>query len=130
MPRLLLLARTAAFFLLAVLGARAVLNTHVVWLGTNAANHVSPGTVTVSLAGRGAPADGVAFDVPRLAPGDTAATAVDLVGRRPLARTDRQPRLGRWEPPAASSNRASSLKWGEFRSDSSCKGIHETANPG
>jgi hypothetical protein len=73
---LLLLARTAGVFLLAVLGARAVVNSHVVWLDASPAARVSPGPVAVSLPGA---AEGVTLDTPGLVPGETAAAAVDLV---------------------------------------------------
>lgn len=76
MTALLRLALTAAFSFLAVLAGGTVLNRDAIWLDT--ADHVSPGAVTVSLAAPES-ADRMTFDAPALAPGDTAATPIDLV---------------------------------------------------
>ncbi len=76
------MARIAAAFSLvavAVGGARAALNTHVIWPDTSAAGHVPPGTVTVSLAAPADSSDGATFNASALVPGTTVATAIDLV---------------------------------------------------
>lgn len=81
MLRLLPPARTACLLLLAVFGVRAVVTTPVVRLDADPAGRRSPGPVTVSLAAPGGTTDGVSFDTPGLAPGDTVALRVDLVMR-------------------------------------------------
>jgi hypothetical protein len=78
MMRLLLLGRAAALSLLVLLGGRAALNSDLIRLETSSANHVSDGRMTVSLAAPGTAAD-VTLDSPGLVPGETEATAVDLV---------------------------------------------------
>ena len=79
---MLRLAPHAFCFLLAILGATILLHPDVVRFETASA---SPARITVRAAGPGSP--GVAFDIPPLAPGDSAATAVDLDSSSPVTLT-------------------------------------------
>jgi hypothetical protein len=75
MARLLLAARTAASFAVALLAGGAALGTPVVGLDASSAEHGPPGRVEVSMA---TPAP-VTLETPRMAPGDTAVLTLNVV---------------------------------------------------